>query len=285
MKFIVSILVLISIERCHGQSELLQQFFEDIYIINLDRSPHRLASAGGQLKTLGLPFTRFSGIDGYILRDILETEGKVPTKERLGWPAEVMADLESIFIKNEQGNWQVTPIGGWGSLGCWQSHLQTYHQIMTSVKSGKNRDGPFLILEDDIAIKKSFVDDFDQLVQDLPNDWELLAFGYCCSSCMLNISNLVCKTDHFMCAQAYAIRDSKVAQKLWRIANTKLAQVSDIVWLKYMKNGYLKTYRTVQQYFVQDRVRMGSDIHRTATDPEIEIFAIRDDERVPIADL
>ncbi|MEJ0013498.1 MAG: glycosyltransferase family 25 protein [Bauldia sp.] len=110
-----------------------------ILVINLDRSPDRLAHMSTSLHALGLEFERLSGIDGKLL-DPQERE-----------------DFESTHRRDVP--WLP------GEVGIFLSHVKAWRQIAAS------SDAWSLILEDDVRFSPalpSFIQDFARA--DFPTD-------------------------------------------------------------------------------------------------------------------
>ena len=90
------------------------------YLINLDRSPDRLASVTSLLSAAGIAFERVAGIDGILLGD-------------------------AEFLAQTRENRYYKPLRR-GEVGCYLSHLQALQRFIAS-----NR--PYaLILEDDVLL-------------------------------------------------------------------------------------------------------------------------------------
>ena len=92
------------------------------WVINLDRAPQRLARIGARLDELGLPWTRFSAVEGKL----------VPVGEQA-------ALLDRAGFERRHG---MTP--SLGELGCYLSHVR----VMQAFLAGPHEFA--LILEDDV---------------------------------------------------------------------------------------------------------------------------------------
>ncbi len=116
----------------------------EVYVLNLDRSPDRLADIAGRLTRLGLPFTRVPAVDGQAI-GLLPWEG-------------FDADLY---------RWRHGKVPNPGELGCYLSHLATMRQFLGS-------GGEYaLVLEDDAV----FDDDFVSVLRDAianADAWDIL---------------------------------------------------------------------------------------------------------------
>ncbi len=90
------------------------------YLINLDRSPDRLATMSEQLSAAGIAFERVAATDGTMLRD-------------------------ETFAEHTRANNYYKPLRR-GEVGCYLSHLETLQRF---IDSGR----PYaLILEDDVVL-------------------------------------------------------------------------------------------------------------------------------------
>lgn len=118
----------------------INDYFDRVYVLNLDRDKERLLKIGGKLASLGIKFERFPAVDG---------EGIDYKCENF---VEGMGMLENRF-----------------AMGCLLSHLR----IIDDAK--KNGYGRILILEDDIM----FCENFDALLQNIRkiDEWKLLYLG------------------------------------------------------------------------------------------------------------
>lgn len=105
----------------------------DIYLINLDRRPDRLAHVTQQLESLGMPFSRFPAIDGQ--RD----DANLPDVSHL------------LFIVNQKKN----PVRS--EMACAASHIAVWKRFLDS-------DADYaLVLEDDINIHPDLSDVLKQV--------------------------------------------------------------------------------------------------------------------------
>ena len=134
----------------------------DIYVINLERRTDRMQIMKQQLDILNLPFTRFSAIDGVLIKasiiDHAETDIKFhpETMIRFDW-----IEKQLLSIKKN--------VMSYGSIGCWQSHLQIYFKIRDKAEK-TGIDGPVLILEDDALVDKKLPNSIKEYLKLLPHD-------------------------------------------------------------------------------------------------------------------
>lgn len=92
------------------------------WVINLDRAPERLVRIGARLDTLGLPWSRFSAVEG----KLLTAEDQAQLLDRPGF-------------ERRHG---MTPT--LGELGCYVSHVRVMQAFLDSGHDFA------LILEDDV---------------------------------------------------------------------------------------------------------------------------------------
>lgn len=113
------------------------------WVINLDRSPERLARVSAQLGRLGLPWTRLAAIDARALT------------------AEQRAALDVPSYERKHGK---TP--ALGELGCYLSHVEAMRALLASPH-------PFgLVLEDDVILHDSLPAVLQGLA-DHPSRWDV----------------------------------------------------------------------------------------------------------------
>ena len=116
----------------------------DIQLINLDRSPDRLAAFEAINEHVMPHVTRFPGIDG-------------KTVERA-------ALIERGIIASDLGYNE-------GALGNALSHIALWDMAI-------NEDRPLTICEDDAIFNRSFCAAAEALFQELPADWHLMRWGW-----------------------------------------------------------------------------------------------------------
>jgi len=123
----------------------VNDFFDQVYLINLKRRPDKLKVCQQLFGKLNIKYKISEAID---FCDGIPED--YPVKP-----------LEGSFL------WNRAP----GAWGCYVSHLE----IIKDAK--KNNYDKILILEDDVAIDDNFLSLFSQKVKDLPEDWKLFYLG------------------------------------------------------------------------------------------------------------
>ena len=132
--------------------DLLNHFFDKIYVITLQRATDRHLHIQKELN--GLHYEFFYGKD--------KNEFSVSTLEQKGIYNERLAKKHHRYGK------PMTP----GMIGCSWSHKLVYTDIITHNYS------KVLILEDDVVIDWNQAHLLPQLLKALPTDWELLYLGF-----------------------------------------------------------------------------------------------------------
>lgn len=113
------------------------------FVINLDRSPDRMAAARARFQAVGVDVTRFAAIDATANPDLVA--------------ASVDQDLFRAFMRRT-----AEP----GEVGCALSHFALWETLATGDVEA------LLILEDDAVPTDDFAV-IEQIVDALPDDWEL----------------------------------------------------------------------------------------------------------------
>lgn len=132
--------------------DLLNSFFDKIYVITLRRATDRHEHVKNELN--GLHYSLFYGQD--------KLEFDVNDLKRKNIYNEELAKEQHRYHK---------PMPA-GMIGCSWSHKLIYEDIIN------NNFKKVLILEDDIIINIESVKQFSSVLNDLPKDWELLYLGY-----------------------------------------------------------------------------------------------------------
>jgi glycosyl transferase family 25 len=114
-----------------------------IIVINLDRSPDRMARFSSDCAAAGLAFQRFRGVDGLAIPD----------------------HLKPYFC--DAGGRIVAPLSS-GEIGCFASHLGVWRLVV-------ERGIPAaLICEDDALLSSDLADTVSELLSALPADWDIV---------------------------------------------------------------------------------------------------------------
>lgn len=130
----------------------LNTFFDHIYVITLQRATDRHVHIEKELA--GLDYELFYGKD--------KQQFSLAELKRDGIYNESIAKLNHRYGKPM---WD-------GQVGCAWSHAEVYRDVL---QEGYNR---VLILEDDIVVDEKVIENFEEVVKELPADWDLIYFGF-----------------------------------------------------------------------------------------------------------
>jgi GR25 family glycosyltransferase involved in LPS biosynthesis len=214
---------------------------QDIYVINLKNRPERLQHMIDILQKPNLPFLRLNAFHGVKMKDLLQ-ENK---------PIEGLNPKSKVKYEPTLKRLQVDfPVEDWGVVGCWQSHLHVYWEIIKRAEL-KSEDKPILIFEDDAIVPDNFAFELRLMIRALPDDWEIFPLSLYDAACITKIANFFCKIKKFYTAHAYVLRNSTVAKKLADRSNTDTVDGADNIWNPMMEEGKLNGYSLTYQFIYQ----------------------------------
>jgi GR25 family glycosyltransferase involved in LPS biosynthesis len=132
---------------------------DDIWVINLDRSPARWAHMVNSTQSLGTIVNRYPAMDGKTITD----------------PHTVHAEGVGYYFMRGKDKGDVI---NKGVVGCWLSHkrLLTHLAGLTGVGAGFGH----LILEDDVQLPDNFLSGSDRwsiVARGVPHDWDIVYLG------------------------------------------------------------------------------------------------------------
>jgi glycosyl transferase family 25 len=133
-------------------SQFLQNYFDKIFVITIERAQERHVRVKKQLQ--GLPFEFFYGTD----------------KQNLKWDKiieEKIYDDARARQLNRYGKGMIM-----GHVACALSHRQAYEHV---IEKGYQR---VLIFEDDVVPLFENLPQLPTAINELPADWEMVYFGY-----------------------------------------------------------------------------------------------------------
>lgn len=131
----------------------LNDFFENIFLINLERRIDRLIGFNNKAKEIGFEFEIFKAIDGRgITEDTVYNGNKISISRN-----KYYVDGFSNYSKSQ--------------IGCLISHLEV---LKLAKQRGYNN---FLVLEDDCEFKTDFNQEFDKFIQEFDKEWDMLYFS------------------------------------------------------------------------------------------------------------
>jgi GR25 family glycosyltransferase involved in LPS biosynthesis len=159
----------------------INDVFERVVVLNLDRRPDRMAKLRPQLERLGIAFERFSAIDGhapavmaewqaYARRNLVLLPGNMrPVRNWREFYLDYESDLARVaFFEAERGAKAIATPGAWGLL-----------KSMTAIFERALALGwqSLLVLEDDVLFHDDSLALFDRCMAELPTDWTILQLG------------------------------------------------------------------------------------------------------------
>jgi glycosyl transferase family 25 len=115
-----------------------------IFVINLDRSPERLAFMQVQAKRHGFAFQRMRGVDG--------------TQDLPRWMAGRFLSRSGAILSN------LSP----GEVGCYASHLLIYSEMV------RRGIAAAIVLEDDVSLEADFVAAAHAAIAHAPPGWDCI---------------------------------------------------------------------------------------------------------------
>lgn len=160
---------------------LINDVFERVVVLNLDRRRDRMVQVASQLQRLKVTFERFPAVDGQNEAVAAEwrryaAQGLVTVPEsmrQITTYREFYLDYESdlariAFVETNQGQKAIATPGAWGLL-----------KSMTTIieKAIKEDWDSLLILEDDVVFHKDAAILFDRCMAQVPRDWRILQLG------------------------------------------------------------------------------------------------------------
>lgn len=233
-----------------AQTSLLNKYFPDIFLINLDRDTKRLEIVDKKLTDLSITYKRIQAYDGQILK----------------------------FMENSNYGGQFLS----GYIGCSLSH---FHCLQLA--KDLNLDN-VLILEDDIKIHKELDLLLELSMQQLKNDnidWNILFLGYFLCDTISSVNwkwhsynyprSYICldkyhyplRSEHSN-LDIYGLHSYVVKSTVYDIileeSKTPLLDNFDIMLFKKMRTGELnKVYGVVPQLFIQDETFLNTTHQNT----------------------
>tara|TARA_B100001121_G_C18519989_1_gene540854 strand:- start:97 stop:846 length:750 start_codon:yes stop_codon:yes gene_type:complete len=168
------------------------------FVINLDSRKDRLKSIDKDLKKIKLEYERFPACDGKKLDKYSN-------------------DISKYFDKNNK----LTP----GQIGCSLSHIKIWEKAI------KDNNKYTLVLEDDAIIPPNFWKKINNLLLELPLNYNMILLGCCsCEGEVINNKNYILKgsknPNSNWCTTAYIINHNFCKKLINIIKNNKLKNKS-----------------------------------------------------------
>ncbi len=156
--------------------------FEKVFVLNLDRRQDRLEKVVRQTKKLGIEFERFSAVDGKKEPHLSEYQEysrqplvDVPLQQPFisTWKEFYTSPNTSIitkvaFVENKNKAKAIASPGAWG-------YLKSYIEILTEAIN--NDYESILVFDDDVIVHNDFNQLFSQIYKQLPDNWMILQLG------------------------------------------------------------------------------------------------------------
>jgi len=156
----------------------LRQFFDRIYVINLDRRPDRWKKASERLARAGLDAKRYSASDA---RDTSMSEAyqaylQIPTGKVQ--PSNILSEKDVYRSGDHERRvhslreyWKEPPIKTAGAY----AYLDTWKRILKEALQDNLRS--ILVFDDDVVFHHKIHPLFRQALRNLPDDWAVLQLG------------------------------------------------------------------------------------------------------------
>jgi GR25 family glycosyltransferase involved in LPS biosynthesis len=159
----------------------INEYFNKIYLLNLDRRPDRLNRATKRLHSQKIWFTRISAVDGY--KDPVKSQFETYFRSKLCSIPEGIQPIKTFkekyleynhyvarvqFMENYLGKKAIQSPGAFG-------YALTYIEILKEAIA--NNYQRILIFDDDIILCKNFHNAFENRIRMLPADWRLIMLG------------------------------------------------------------------------------------------------------------
>jgi GR25 family glycosyltransferase involved in LPS biosynthesis len=152
----------------------IDKYFDCVYLLNLHKRPQRLDLSTRRMKFCDIEFVRFGATDGSVMNKLWESFSK-----------------ENLYFKNPS------------YLGCAISHLSIYRDAL---ERGYKK---ILILEDDNRIHKDANKEFERILPQIPESFELLYLGFIPLTDDCSMWNYNVFSDKFISQNVFA------AKNLW----------------------------------------------------------------------
>lgn len=156
-------------------------FFQNVYVLNLDRHEERLAFVDKQMKDLGIRYERYRAVDGkakpyldewteYAAQSLAVTpEGVKPVGGSKDFYQNFENRLARVpFLEEKLNHKAIRTPGAWG-------YIKSYIGILEDAI--ENEYESILILDDDALFHRDFTRLFAKTVEQLPQKWKIFQLG------------------------------------------------------------------------------------------------------------
>jgi len=205
----------------------MNNFFDGIFFINLDRRQDRLDFITKQLESVGIKAGRVSAVDG----NLLDPDPKIGN----GW--------------NHKG-----------VAGCALSHRKVIQ--MAKDKGYKN----FLVIEDDTVFCEDFLAKVLLFLDQVPDDWDMLYFGGNHLGALKSVNVNIGRCTHTLTTNMYAMKSTLYDYVLKNISENvdELTMPVDVLYANIQRGDTFNCYAFKPQLVWQDSIF--SDIENKSQD-------------------
>lgn len=168
----------IAIEATVRPDFTINEFFDRVVVLNLDRRPDRLTTIARRLEALDIRFQRVFAIDGQS-DEIIAAYARYAASVTEFPPSKIQSSLEyyqGCYSMAEQARFlqEKSKVPAIRSAGAW-AYLLGYRAILVAaVADGVER---LLVLDDDCKFHKSLKTIFSKAVSELPKRWRTIHLG------------------------------------------------------------------------------------------------------------
>ncbi|HWZ21455.1 MAG TPA: glycosyltransferase family 25 protein [Cytophagaceae bacterium] len=149
----------------------INTYFDNVYLINLDRRRDRLELATKECNRQGIKFERFNAVDGLFFDDYVKYDDKTADEKRWTNGAAALVETTRLILLD--------------------AIEKKYDNI--------------LILEDDLEFNPNINKVFEENYQDIPSDWETFYFGLIHMKPYKMVSKKIARVSQSFCCHCYAI--------------------------------------------------------------------------------
>lgn len=247
----------------------INEAFDRVLVLNLDRRPDRMEMISERMKKADIRFERFSAVDGQ--NPAVKEAYDVYTKGIRNFPAsKIQNSLEfhqGGYSASEQARFiqAASEKPAIRSTGAW-AYLLGYREILCrALEEGWES---FLVLDDDCVFHSNFSDVFDRAMYELPSNWHILHLGTMQYDWELTEQY----SEHLYMPNGFIVGSHAVAYR--RAAIPGLLNWIDMMNLPYdvgplQKESFLQRDRTfvvLPNLAIQDD--LSSDINSSDVDPQ-----------------
>jgi glycosyl transferase family 25 len=151
--------------------------YDKVYVINLDRTPERYENVRSQLLANGIADTRFSAVDGYLVRLTVQSTGQIISgKEALSNLWNSIWDARPLLLHVDyNGTYKTAEFDqsvkdrkiSAGEIGVTFSHRAIWSE------TAKNNYKNVVVFEDDVILSEDFRANLAELTKNIPEDADI----------------------------------------------------------------------------------------------------------------